>query len=274
MTIEKSTLENGSLAADRAADGATAGRIGIFAYGVICYALFHLTAVVSVAFIGNFGLANTLDSAPREPVGYAVAVNLALLTVFALQHSVMARPAFKRWWTKIIPPAAERSTYVLLSNLAVLLLCWQWEPIGGTVWQVANPTVRAVVYTLYGAGWIGLVAATFMIDHFHLFGLRQVYSNLVGRECVEKTFFTPGPYKHVRHPIYVAWLTIFWAAPTMTMSHLLFALATTAYILIAIRLEERDLEDTLGAPYAKYRRTVPMLIPAFRRAQRSQAARG
>jgi methanethiol S-methyltransferase len=242
----------------------TAGKVAIFLYGLGSYGLFLATALIAIAFIGNFGLTRTMDSAPTASVGRALAVDLLLLTAFALQHSVMARPAFKRWWTRIVPPAAERSTYVLLSNLAILALVAFWEPIGGTVWSVSSPALRTAVYTLYGAGWVGLVAATFCIDHFHLFGLRQVYCHLVGRDCAEKSFRTPGPYRLVRHPIYVCWLTIFWAAPTMTAAHLLFALATTAYILIAIQLEERDLEHTLGKPYARYRRTVPMLIPRLR----------
>lgn len=239
-------------------------RVAVFVYGVFCYALFQVTALVSVAFIGNFGLARTMDSEPTAPLGWAISVNVALLTLFAVQHSVMARPAFKRWWTTIIPPAAERSTYVLLSNAAVLLLCWLWEPIGGTIWSVEDATLRTAIYVLYGAGWIGLVAATFCIDHFHLFGLRQVYAYLTGGTCEEKSFRTPGPYRFVRHPIYVCWLTIFWATPTMTGAHMLFALATTAYILIAIQLEEKDLEDHLGKPYADYRRTIPMLVPRLR----------
>ncbi len=237
------------------------GRVGIFLYGLGSYVSFLVTAVVSTAFIGNFGLTRTMDSAPTASLGWAVSINLALLGLFAVQHSVMARPAFKRWWTRIIPAAAERSTYVVLSNAAILLLVALWEPIGGTVWSVTNPTASAAIYTLYGTGWIALVGATLCIDHFHLFGLRQVYCNLVGTECIEKSFRTPGPYKVVRHPIYVCWLTIFWATPTMTAAHLLFALATTGYILIAIQLEERDLVDMLGDPYAEYRKTVPMLIP-------------
>ncbi len=241
--------------------GGLVGRIAIFLYGLGSYASFLLTAGVSAAFIGNFYLARTMDSAASAPVGRAVTINLALLAVFAIQHSVMARPAFKRWWTRIIPEAAERSTYVLLSNAAILALCWFWEPIGGAVWTVSNPTLSSAIYALYAAGWIGLVGATFCIDHFHLFGLRQVYAHLTGGECVEKSFRQPGPYRLVRHPIYVCWLTIFWATPTMTAAHLLFALATTAYILIAIQLEERDLESFLGEPYARYRKTVPMLIP-------------
>lgn len=256
-----STIES---AVETKATSSQAGRIAISAYGTASYVLFLVTAVLAAAFIGNFGLERTIDSAPQAPVGWAVTIDVLLLSLFALQHSVMARPAFKRWWTTIIPPAAERSTYVLLSNLAVLLLIAFWEPIGGTIWSVSNPTLRAAIYALYAAGWLGLVGATFCIDHFHLFGLRQVYCHLVGRECVEKTFRTPGPYRLVRHPIYVGWLTIFWAAPTMTAAHLLFALATTAYILVAIQLEERDLEDRLGEPYARYRKTVPMLVPRVR----------
>lgn len=241
----------------------SAGKLAIFAYGLGSYGMFLATALIAAAFIGNFGLSRTMDSAPAVPVYRALAVNLALLALFALQHSVMARPVFKRWWTKIIPPAAERSTYVLLSNLAILALVAFWEPIGGTVWSVSTPAYRAAIYALYGAGWVGLVAATFCIDHFHLFGVRQVYAHLVGERCEEKSFRTPGPYRFVRHPIYVCWLTIFWAAPTMTAAHLLFALATTAYILIAIQLEEHDLEKALGKPYAIYRCTVPMLMPRF-----------
>ncbi len=255
------TIQQGRIGGNAAAG--LFSRVTIFGYGVLSYVMFLATAGVGAAFVGNFGLAKTIDSVPTSTVGRAVAMNLVLLTVFALQHSVMARPAFKRWWTQYIPQPAERSTYVLLSNAAMLAICFFWEPIGGTVWSVENPTARAAIYTLYGAGWVSLVAVTFCIDHFHLFGLRQVYSNLVGIPCVEKTFFTPGPYRVVRHPIYVCWLTIFWAAPTMTSAHLLFALGTTAYILVAIQLEERDLEEMLGEPYAEYRKTMPMLIPSF-----------
>jgi protein-S-isoprenylcysteine O-methyltransferase Ste14 len=223
--------------------------------------MFLGTTAGAIAFLGNFGFERTMDSAPQTSIGWALLVNVALLTVFAVQHSVMARPAFKRWWTRFLPQSVERSTYVLFSNLAILLLFWQWQPIGGTVWHVADPTLRAAIYALYGVGWIGLVAATCMIDHFELFGVRQVYHNLRGLAPVEPRFKTPGAYRFVRHPIYVAWLTIFWAAPTMTSAHLLFAVATTAYIFIAVRLEERDLETVFGEHYASYRRTVPMLIP-------------
>ncbi len=240
-------------------------RVAIFAYGVGAYLLFQVTALVSIAFLGNFGLANTMDGVPRVPVGTAVAINLALLTIFALQHSVMARPAFKRWWTKFIPEAAERSTYVLLSNIAMLLLCWFWQPIGGTAWDVADPTARAVIYGIYGAGWMMVVAATFLVDHFQLFGLQQVYHNLIGRRFEERDFQATSAYRFVRHPIYVGWLTVFWAAPTMTSAHLLFALATTAYILVAIQLEERDLAARFGTRYTEYRKSVPMLIPGLGR---------
>jgi len=246
-------------------------RVAIFAYGVACYALFHLTALLGVAFLGNFALERTIDAAPRTGLAWAIAVDVLLLTVFALQHSVMARPSFKRWWTQFIPEPAERSTYVLLSCVALLLLYWQWQPIGGVVWNVQSETGRAILYGLYAAGWIGLVAATFAINHFDLFGLRQVWIYFQGRDYERLPFHVPGPYRLVRHPIYVGWLTIFWAAPTMTSAHLLFAVATTAYILIAIRLEERDLEGVFGEKYASYKRAVPMLIPGARRSSDSAA---
>lgn len=245
------------------------GRIGAFVYGVACYGLFLFTAVVAAAFIGNFGLENTMDGAPRVAVGWALVVNLGLLTVFALQHSVMARPAFKRWWTQYVPAPVERSTYVLFSNLAILALCWFWEPIGGTVWHIENPVLRAAVYTLYAAGWIGVVSTTFLINHFDLFGLRQVWLYLKGEPYTVLPFRTPGPYRMVRHPLYIGWLTVFWAAPTMTVAHLMFALATTAYILIAIQFEERDLEDVFGARYTHYKESVPMLVPVGGKRQRS-----
>lgn len=248
------------------------GRIAAFVYGVACYALFLFTAVVAAAFIGNFGLESTMDGTPRVAIGWAMLVNVVLLTVFALQHSVMARPAFKRWWTQFVPKPVERSTYVLFSNLAILALCWYWEPIGGTVWHVGNPMLRTLIYVVYAAGWIGVVSTTFLINHFDLFGLRQVWLYLKGEPYTVLPFRTPGPYRIVRHPLYIGWLTVFWAAPTMTVSHLVFALATTAYILIAIQFEERDLEEHFGASYTNYKETVPMLVPVGNRRQPSPEA--
>jgi protein-S-isoprenylcysteine O-methyltransferase Ste14 len=187
----------------------------------------------------------------------------------------MARPAFKRWWTRIVPEPAERSTYVLASSLALLLLFWQWRPIGGVVWQVEHPVVAAALYGLFAVGWLTVLVTTFLINHFDLFGLRQVWFYLRGEPYRPLGFVTPGPYRHVRHPLYVGWLFAFWATPTMTAAHLLFAIMTTAYILIAIQLEERDLVDIFGERYAQYRRSVPMLVPRVRvRSRRRRRSRG
>jgi len=238
-----------------------ARRIAAFLYGATCYLMFLATAGVAYCFLGNLVFERTIDSPPTGPLGWALLVNTALLTVFALQHSVMARPAFKRWWTKLVPVPVERSTYVLFSNLAILLLCWQWQPIGGTVWTIEDPTARAAMLGVYTLGWAMVVGTTFAINHFDLFGLRQVTLYLLGKPYTQLPFRVPGPYKIVRHPLYVGWITLFWATPTMTVSHLLFAVATTAYILIAIQLEERDLEATFGNHYRAYTRNVPMLVP-------------
>jgi protein-S-isoprenylcysteine O-methyltransferase Ste14 len=236
-------------------------RIGVFVYGALSYVCFLATFLYAVGFVGGFGVPRTIDGAMTEPLGSALAVDVLLLAAFALQHSVMARPAFKRWWTRIVPEPAERSTYVLASSLALLLLFWQWQPIGGVVWQVDHPLGRAALYGLFAAGWLTVLVTTFLINHFDLFGLRQVWLHLRGESYRPLGFVTPGPYRHVRHPLYVGWLLAFWATPTMTAAHLLFAVMTTAYILIAIRLEERDLGRIHGARYAEYRRSVPMLIP-------------
>lgn len=238
-------------------------RVLVLLYGAACYAVFLATFVYAVAFLGNFVIGNSIDAAPTTGVGQAVAIDIALLAVFALQHSVMARPAFKRWWTRLVPPAAERSTYVLFSSLALLLLFWLWQPIGAVVWEVESTVGQALLYTGYASGWILLLVATFLIDHFDLFGLRQSWLYFRGRPYSELSFRTPGLYKLVRHPIYVAWLLTFWCTPVMTAAHLLFALMTTAYILIAIQLEERDLVRAFPE-YESYRRRVPMLIPFMR----------
>ena len=236
-------------------------RVGVFVYGVVSYACFLFTFLYAVGFVGGFGVPRSIDSPPADPLGVVLAIDVLLLAVFALQHSVMARPAFKRWWTRIVPEAAERSTYVLASSLALLLLFWQWRPIGGVIWQVESPVGQAVLYGLFAAGWLIVLVTTFLINHFDLFGLRQVWLHLRGKPYRPLGFVTPGPYRVVRHPLYVGWLLAFWATPVMTAAHLLFAVATTAYILIAIRLEERDLTDFHGERYAAYRRRVPMLVP-------------
>jgi protein-S-isoprenylcysteine O-methyltransferase Ste14 len=246
-------------------------RIGIFLYGVFSYACFLATFLYAIGFVGGFGVPRSIDSAADGPLGVAVAVDVLLLAVFALQHSVMARPAFKRWWTRIVPVPAERSTYVLASSLALLLLFWQWRPIGGLVWRVEHPLVQTALYALFAAGWLTVLVTTFLINHFDLFGLRQVWLHLRGEPYRPLGFVTPGPYRLVRHPLYVGWLLAFWATPTMTAAHLLFAVTTTAYILIAIRLEERDLGEIHGERYAEYRRNVPMLVPRVRGAEPAAA---
>jgi len=242
-------------------------RIAVFVYGVLSYACFFATFLYAIGFLGNFGVPRSIDAAAEGALATAVLVNVLLLAVFALQHSVMARPAFKRWWTRIVPEPAERSTYVLASSVALLLLFWQWRPIGGVVWHVEHPVAAAALYGLFAAGWLTVLVTTFLINHFDLFGLRQVWFYLRGEPYRPLSFVTPGPYRLVRHPLYVGWLLTFWAAPTMTAAHLLFAVMTTAYILIAIRLEERDLVAIHGERYAEYRRSVPMLVPRVRVAE-------
>jgi methanethiol S-methyltransferase len=236
----------------------------ILLYGVVCYAVFFATFLYAIGFIGNLWVPKTMDSARTTSVGTAIMIDLGLLALFALQHSVMARPAFKRVWTRIIPESAERSTYTLLSSLALILLFWLWSPIGGVVWNVQNEAARIALYAAYAFGWALLLYTTFLLNHFDLFGLRQVWLQFRGRPYTHLSFKTPSVYRWVRHPLYVAWLFTFWATPTMTVTHLLFALMTTAYILIAIQLEERDLVAALPE-YEDYRKQVPMLVPRPRR---------
>src|SRR5215831_4169000 len=240
---------------------AVMSRIGTFLYGLICYAVFLGVFVYAVGFIGGFLTPTLLDGTPDRPLLEALAINLGLLALFAIQHSVMARPAFKRWWTRIVPEAAERSTYVLASSLALVALFAHWAPIGGVVWDVPTGAARVGVIGLYAFGWLLLLYTTFLIDHFDLFGLAQVWRRLTGNDYRPPQFRTPSLYRLVRHPLYIGWLIIFWAAPTMTVAHLVFALMTTAYILIAIQLEERDLVAAFGNDYVAYRRRTPMLVP-------------
>jgi protein-S-isoprenylcysteine O-methyltransferase Ste14 len=236
-------------------------RIISFVYGVISYGLFFITFLYAVGFVGNFIVPKSIDSAPQGPLGQALLINALLLGLFAVQHSVMARPAFKRWWTRFVPKPVERSTYVLFSSLALIALFAHWQPIGGVIWDVQNPVGRDVLYGLCAFGWGLVLVATFLINHFDLFGLRQVWLHLRGKEYRPLNFGTPGLYKIVRHPLYVGFFFAFWATPTMTAAHLFFALMTTTYILIAIRLEERDLVAEHGARYSEYRKQVPMLVP-------------
>jgi protein-S-isoprenylcysteine O-methyltransferase Ste14 len=235
-------------------------RITAFVYGVVCYLVFFATFLYAIGFLGNFIVPKSIDSGPESPFLYALAINAILLALFALQHSVMARPWFKAAWTRIVPSSVERSTYVLLSSLALLLLFWKWEPMGGVIWNVTNPDGQLALNALYGLGVIIILAATFLINHFDLFGLRQVWLNLRGIPYTNLSFSTPGMYRIVRHPLYVGWLLMFWAAPLMTVAHLVFTLGTTAYIFIAIRFEERDLVR-FHKEYAEYRRQVPMIVP-------------
>ena len=235
----------------------------IFAYGVVCYLIFLGVFVYAIAFLGNFYIPNSIDADPVGQTWRAVLINLSLLGGFAVQHSVMARPAFKRWWVRIIPPAAERSTYVLFSNLAMIALFLWWQPIGGLVWDIAHQPARSIILAVYFIGWAILFYATCLLNHFELFGLRQIWHHLRGEQQAGSIFRQPGLYKHVRHPIYVGWLIIFWATPTMTIAHLLFSVMTTVYILIAVKFEERDLINELGDDYREYKRRVPMIIPFF-----------
>src|SRR5262245_35998863 len=240
-------------------------RAVVFTYGIVCYAVFFGTFLYAIGFVGNLVVPKSMDSAPVEPFVESIVINVLLLGVFALQHSVMARPGFKAWWTRFVSQPVERSTYVLLSSLALILLFSQWRPLGGVIWDLKDPVGRALVSSLFGFGWLLVLVSTFLINHFDLFGLRQVYFYLRGREYKALRFVTPGPYKYVRHPLYVGWLFAFWSTPTMTLTHLLFAVTTTAYILVAVQLEERDLMEVHGEAYWDYRRRVPMFVPALRK---------
>jgi protein-S-isoprenylcysteine O-methyltransferase Ste14 len=242
-------------------------RIAVFAYGVVAYLFFFASFVYAVGFVGGFGVPRSIDSAATLPVWQALLINALLLTVFAVQHSVMARPVFKRWLTRFVPVPAERSTYVLASSAALLLLFWQWQPIGLVIWSVESTLGATLLYALFAAGWLTVFVSTVLINHFDLFGLRQVWFHLRGEAYRPVPFVMPGPYRHIRHPLYVGWLLAFWATPTMTAAHLFFALMTTAYILVAIQLEERDL-IAAHPEYDRYRQQVPMLVPGANRASR------
>jgi len=248
-------------------------RIAIFAFGCLSYLIFLATFLYAMGFVGGFLVPTTLDGEARMPFGRALVIDLGLLALFAVQHSVMARPAFKRAWTRVVAPELERSIYVLASSLCLIVMFVFWEPLGGVIWHVESPIVRGLVYALFGFGWGLVLVTTFLINHFDLFGLRQVWFALRGQPYRGLRFVEPGPYKLVRHPLYIGWFFAFWSTPTMTGAHLVFALMTTTYILVAIRLEERDLVAEHGAAYESYRRRVPMLVPGSGRRSSSEVDR-
>ncbi|MEM9529320.1 MAG: methanethiol S-methyltransferase [Pseudomonadota bacterium] len=236
-------------------------RTSILIYGVVSYLIFFASFLYAIGFIGNFGVPVTIDADPSRPMVEALMIDLGLLALFALQHSGMARRGFKEQWTKIVPPAAERSTYVLFSSIALIAIMALWQPIGGLCWDVQNEIGRIALLSLYLFGWALVLVSTFLINHFDLFGLAQVWAFFQGREYVHPKFRTPSLYRIVRHPLYVGWIIVMWAAPTMTLAHAVFALVCTVYIVAAIQFEEKDLVHYHGDQYRQYQKEVPMLIP-------------
>lgn len=240
-------------------------------YGLIAYTLFFAVFNYAILFIGNILVTPSLDSIGNVDLVQALLIDIGLLTAFAVQHSIMARPAFKKWWTKIVPEAVERSTYVLISTLLLAAIVYFWQPLGGVIWQVENTTAIAIIYGLFGIGWAILFLASFQINHFDLFGLRQVWLHFRGKPYTLLPFKTPWLYRYSRHPLYVGMMIGLWAAPTMTVAHLVFALLCTGYIFVGATLEEKDLEDALPE-YSQYKKDVPMFMPRFGKKDKLSAA--
>jgi methanethiol S-methyltransferase len=264
MVTEPQQSSQSDVAAPAEADHRVSSTLALL-YGISCYLVFLAATVYAVGFVENVGAPTALDGGQHSPTIVALVVDSGLLGLFAVQHSVMARARFKAWWTSIIPPAVERSTFVLLSSLVLLLLFWQWRPIDAVVWRVENAVGSTVLLALSLVGWGLVILSTFLINHFDLFGLRQVYLDWSRRPYTPLSFSVASLYRLVRHPMMLGFLIAFWAAPRMTVGHLLFAVATTGYILLAVRfLEERDLVESLGDPYIAYRRRVPMILPLSR----------
>jgi len=245
--------------------------IGAVAFGTICYAIFFVTFLYLIGFVGNFAVPKSIDSGVAGPLGTALLVNVGLLLLFGLQHSVMARPAWKEVFTRLVPRSIERSSYVLASSIVLILLMWQWQPIPTPVFALESGIARGAAIATYLLGYGLVLYSTFLIDHFDLFGLRQVFLRAMGRSYTEKRFATPALYKLIRHPLYVGWMITFWAAPTFSVGHLVFALAMSGYILAAIPLEERDLQAQLGEPYRSWRARTPAFVPRFGRGRGRQS---
>jgi len=240
-------------------------KVFFLAYGIISYLIFFATFCYAVGFVSALLVPKHIDSDPQTPLGYAFLVNAGLLSIFALQHSIMARPGFKRWWTQFVPEPIERSTYVLMASLCLILLFWFWQPMGGVIWKVQDPSLQILLKSVCLLGFGIVLISTFMINHFDLFGLRQVSLYFIGKPYQQLSFRTPFFYKYVRHPLYLGFMIAFWSTPNMTAAHLFFAVMTTAYMIIAIQFEERDLVNHFGAQYQDYKRSAPMLIPFLKK---------